>query len=55
MGLSGSQAVLVESQITYLCGNSLGLLSQRSNALIQEELSAWAKWYGYLKISYPRL
>lgn len=32
-----------DGQITYLCGNSLGLLSQRSNTLVQEELGVWAK------------
>lgn len=38
-----SSGVCIDGQITYLCGNSLGLLSQRSNTLVQEELGVWAK------------
>ncbi|KAF8969989.1 kynureninase [Flammula alnicola] len=32
-----------ENKCTYLCGNSLGLLSQSSSTLVQEELDAWGK------------
>lgn len=33
---------ILDGKITYLCGNSLGLSSKRSIALVQEELNAWS-------------
>jgi hypothetical protein len=33
---------ILDGKITYLCGNSLGLSSKRSIALVQEELTAWS-------------
>ncbi|KXN85469.1 Kynureninase [Leucoagaricus sp. SymC.cos] len=30
-----------DARCTYLCGNSLGLMSQRSKVLVQEELDVW--------------
>ncbi|XP_006458205.1 hypothetical protein AGABI2DRAFT_190561 [Agaricus bisporus var. bisporus H97] len=30
-----------DAKCTYLCGNSLGLMSERSKTLVQEELDAW--------------
>ncbi|KAJ3889928.1 pyridoxal phosphate-dependent transferase [Lentinula edodes] len=32
----------VDKPCTYLCGNSLGLMSKRSRELVEEELSVWA-------------
>lgn len=36
-----------ENECIYLCGNSLGLLSKTSYALIQEEVGAWRTRWGF--------
>ena len=38
-----------ENKCVYLCGNSLGLQSKTSSALIQEELDAWATRWVYFE------
>jgi hypothetical protein len=32
----------LDAKCTYLCGNSLGLMSKRSKALVEEELDVWS-------------
>lgn len=34
---------LGDGEVTYLCGNSLGLLPKRGRQLVQEELDVWSK------------
>jgi kynureninase len=36
-----TRAIYLENKCIYLCGNSLGLLSKTSYALVQQELGAW--------------
>ncbi|TFK42674.1 pyridoxal phosphate-dependent transferase [Crucibulum laeve] len=42
------------SPCVYLCGNSLGLLSKRSNALVEEELQVWGKRAVVGHFSHPK-
>jgi len=43
-----------ENKCTYLCGNSLGLLSKRSAAVVEEEISAWGTHAVVGHFSHPR-
>ena len=43
--------LLQESSCTYLCGNSLGLLSERSKGLVLEELRIWGSQYVHFSSS----
>ncbi|KAH7923501.1 kynureninase [Leucogyrophana mollusca] len=42
IGASRVPEALADQRCTYLCGNSLGPLSKRSQSLLQEELQVWA-------------
>jgi hypothetical protein len=45
--------VFLDDNCTYLCGNSLGPLSKRSETLIQEELQVWRTRYVSLDADTP--
>ncbi|KAI9065146.1 kynureninase [Trametes sanguinea] len=42
MNATAVPAEIVDQPVTYLCGNSLGLLAKRSKKLVEEELEVWA-------------
>lgn len=44
-----------DGQVTYLCGNSLGLLPKRARTLLIEEIDVWSKRYARVSTPFERI